>query len=264
MLSLEELKEISEMPLEDEVSLKTITEFYEKYISNRIYELELEDETILHFQIENRHLPHLLALNKFLDRKKSHNNFRLNSSKQLTKDIGFNNLKNGHIKIEDLKTVNGTTKKYKDYKKRILYFPFTYQLLRKSVFVSYDILLAERKTTIKGNYLFANDVGKNKLHFFFINDSYDHHVETTTVPITFIEENINDFTYTSKQTKLKINKIIIKDITTRETLEEYNFVECSESIIRKEGQDILLDSIQPKAIENVGQVVEDKTGILKD
>lgn len=226
MLSLENLKKIEQMPTEGEISLQIIAKFYEKYISNRIYELDMENGETLKFSVENTHLPHLIGLHKFYDKYK-HSNFRLNSRRQLSKEKGFNNLKHGYITLADLKVAGGNNRKYKQYKKRILNFAFAYQLLRKSLFVSYNKKLVKSNTKINGNYIFVNDVDDNKLHFFFINDRLynDIYKNEKAVPITFVVTQKKEFIFVSEQIKLRINRIVIKDIKTMKKLEEYNFIE---------------------------------------
>jgi hypothetical protein len=227
MVLLEELKEIVSTPREEDISLQLLAEFYQTYISNRVYELEMRDGQILIFSAKDEHFPHLIGLHKFRD--KNHSNYKLHGYNQLRKIKGFNNIRNGEISISDLKSAGGNNKKYKQYKKRILNFPFTYQLLRKSVFLSYSKELVEKNTKINGDYIFVSDIDKDKLHFFFINDSNDDvfEEEDSTVPITFIVTKENDLDFILKQVPLKIKSITVKDINTIETLEVFDYVEES-------------------------------------
>lgn len=246
MLTLEQLKTIEETPDESDISLKLLADFYEEYISNRNYELELEDGTILVFSAENRHFPHLIGLHKFHDRSHSHSNRLLYSKKQLKKDTGFDNLKNNRITLQDLKSVGGNTKRYKNYKKRILNFPFSYQLLRASVFISYDKDKVEKNTDIKGDYIFVNDIGNDKLHFFFIdcandlteNEITENSEDDSVVPITFIVTKKSDLNFVGNQDILKIRKITIKDMGNSTVLEEYDYSEMSENIVRRINENI--------------------------
>lgn len=244
MLTLEQLKTIEQTPDEGDVSLKLLADFYEEYISNRSYELELGDGTILVFSAENRHFPHLIGLHKFQD--KNHSNRLLHSKKQLKKDNGFNNLKNSRITLKDLKSVCGNTKRYNNYKKRILNFPFSYQLLRESVFISYDKGAVEKNTRINGDYIFVNDIGNDKLHFFFIDCANNLIEEDVTedigddlvVPITFIVTKKNDFNFVGNQDILKIRKITIKYLGNSTVLEKYDYSEMSEDIVRCNNESI--------------------------
>lgn len=230
MLTLEQLKEIEQTPSEGDISLKLLADFYEKYISNRIYELEMEDGAVLIFSAENRHFSHLIGLHKFLDKK--HINELLHSRKQLKKDKGFYNLKNSKITLEDLKSVGGNTKRYKNYKKRILNFPFSYKLLRESKFLSYNKEKVEKETLINGDYIFVSNVGNDKLHFFFIDSSKNLAEEELdkddlVVPITFIVTKSNDLNFVNKQDILKIKKVTIKALKDLCVLEEYEFKESN-------------------------------------
>lgn len=240
MLTLEQLKIIKQTPEESEISLKLLADFYEKYISNRIYELEMEDETILVFKAENKHFPHLIGLHKFIDKSKKHRNKLLHNNKQLKSQKGFDNIKNSKIILEDLKNVGIKSKTYKNYKKRILNFPFSYQLLRESKFLSYDKETVEKNTRINGDYIFVNDIDNDKLHFFFIDcannligDIEDADQNDSVVPITFIVTRKNDFNFVNNQDILKIRKIIVKDLNGVNILEEYNYSEVYEEVVRK-------------------------------
>lgn len=240
MLSLEQLKIIGQTPNENDISLQLLAEFYEINISNRIYELEMEDGTLLVFSAENYHFPHLIGLHKFIDRTKTHSNRLMHSKKQLKTEKGFYNLKNAKITLQDLKSVGGNTKRYNSYKKRILNFPFSYQLLRRSIFLSYDKEKVHKNTHINGDYIFVNDIGNDKLHFFFINCAkeecdaeYDElQNDDSVVPITFIVTKKNDLSFVCDQDVLVIKKIVIKNLTTEKILEEYDFTKVSEVVVK--------------------------------
>lgn len=237
MLTLEQLKTIEQTPDEGDISLKLLADFYETYISNRIYELGMEDGTILVFSTENKHFPHLIGLHKFVDKSKKHKNNLLHYNKQVKSQKGFDNIKNSRITLEDLKNVGIKSKTYKNYKKRILNFPFSYQLLRKSMFLSYDKEKVEKKTLINGDYIFVNDIGKDKLHFFFINSAgefaeiEDVEKDDSIVPITFIVTKKNDFNFVGKQAILRIKKITIKDFNEQNILEEYDFTKADDVVV---------------------------------
>lgn len=240
MLTIEQLKTIKQTPDEGDISLKLLANFYEVYISNRIYELQMEDGTILIFSAENRHFPHLIGLHKFIDKRKEHKNRLLNYNKQLKSQKGFENIKSSRITLEDLKNVGTKSKIYKRYKKRILNFPFSYQLLRESKFLSYDKDEVERDTRINGNYIFVNDINNDKLHFFFIDcdnnlmeeESSETDAEDLVVPITFIVTKKSDFKFVANQGILKIRKVIIKDLDKSTILEEYDYGDMSEGVVR--------------------------------
>ncbi|GEM_PF-6498811 len=240
MLTLEQLKIIKQTPNESDISLKLLADFYEKYISNRIYELEIEDGTILVFTAKNKHFPHLIGLHKFIDKSKKHRNKLLHYNKQVKSQKGFDNIKNSRIILEDLKNIGIKSKTYKNYKKRILNFPFSYQLLRESKFLAYDKESVEKNTRINGDYIFVNDIDNDKLHFFFINcannltgqDIEDVEQDDLVVPITFIVTKKNDFNFINNQEILKVRKIIIKDLNSYNILEEYDYSEVYDDIVR--------------------------------
>lgn len=259
MFSVDDLKNITQTPNEEDISLQLYAEFYDKYISNRIYELQMEDGGVLMFLAENRHFPHLIGLHKFWDR--SNENYLLHRINQLKKDNGFKNLKDGLIKISDLRTVGKKSSVYKNYKKRILNFPFTYQMLRKSRFLTYNKDLVEPKTKINGDYLFVKNIDNNKLHFFFINSTNIEDLikegdneEDSTVPITFVVEKISDTTFTERQASFKIKKIVIKNSSSFEILEEIEFIEEVEDFSKIEIKEIIRDNV------NIEQMPKEEVG----
>ncbi|MGL5416163.1 MAG: hypothetical protein ACRDAU_10935 [Clostridium sp.] len=229
MLTLKDLKVITKMPTENEVTLKLLANFYEKYISNRVYEIKLESGNIIRFKIENKHFSHLIGLHKFTDKK--HKNKLLRYNKELKSLKGFENVKYSRITLEDLKAVGGKTKAYKNYRKRVLNFPFTYQLLRKSKFLSYNKEIVESETKIKGDYILVNNINEDKLHFFFIDILEE--VNDALVPITFIVTKRSDFNYVNNQEILKIREIKVKSLINNRVLERYNHKESMNTVVRR-------------------------------
>ncbi|WP_297639674.1 hypothetical protein [uncultured Clostridium sp.] len=231
MLTLKELKVITKMPTENEVSLKLLANFYEKYISNRIYEIELENGKILTFKIENKYFSHLIGLHKFTDKSRRNKNKLLRYNKELKSQKGFENVKCSRITLKDLQEIGGRTKAYKNYRKRILNFPFTYQLLRRSKFLSYNKEIVESETKIKGDYIFVNNINEDKLHFFFIDTLEEEN--DSLVPITFIVTKRSDFNYVSSQEILKIREITIKSLDNNRILERYSHNEMIDNVVRR-------------------------------
>ncbi|XZI43571.1 PBECR4 domain-containing protein (plasmid) [Clostridium perfringens] len=220
MYTVDNLKEI-EKPIElENLDLKLYAEFFQKHLSNRKYFIELKNNETLHFTIRDEHLPHLIALHYFVDTENE--NIKLHRISELKKVKGFNNLFNGDIKAEDLLSVykrSGRRRKrvFNNYKKRILGFPFSYQMLRKSGFFVYK---TKKSSTIKGDYLFAIDIDGTKYHFIFINDSKTEY--ENYVPITFITTKPSDFNFFNPEESIEVNKITINNLLDN-TVEEYEF-----------------------------------------
>ncbi|MGL5417079.1 MAG: hypothetical protein ACRDAU_15535 [Clostridium sp.] len=230
MLTLKELKVIKEMPKEEDITLELLAKFYDKYISNRIYEVETIDNKVLTFKVENKHFPHLIGLHKFVDKTKKHKNKLVHYNRELKSTKGFINIKNSKITLNDLKLVGYKSKTYKAYKKRILNMPFTYQLLRKSKFLSYDKNLVGKDTRINGNYIFVDNINKDKLHFFFIENL---ELGDQIVPITFIVTKATDFNFINNQEILTIKRVTIKNFSGDKILEEYIHEEVDNNVVRE-------------------------------
>ncbi|MCX0354099.1 PBECR4 domain-containing protein [Clostridium perfringens] len=220
MWTVDSLREIEKPIKLEDLNLKLYAKFFQKHLSNRKYFIELQNGQILNFTIRDEHFPHLIALHYFID--KSNENFKLHKISELKKNKGFNNLINGDIELKDLLSVytgKGKNRKkvFKNYKERILGFPFAYQMLRKS---GLFVFKPKKKTTIKGDYLFARDIEGSKYHFIFINDSGVK--EDNYVPITFITTKPKDFNFFNPEESIKVNKITIKNLLDN-TTEEYIF-----------------------------------------
>ncbi|MDK0812094.1 PBECR4 domain-containing protein [Clostridium perfringens] len=220
MYTIDNLREI-EKPIElENLDLKLYARFFQKHLSNREYFIELQSGKVLHFTIRDEHLPHLIALHYFID--KENENLKLHRHSELKWEKGFKNLYDGDIKAEHLLSVyrgKGKNRKkvFKDYRERILGFPFSYQMIRKSGFFVYE---AKKDSRIKGDYLFAIDIDNTKYHFIFINDSSVK--DDNYVPITFITTKPNDFNFFNHEKSIKVNKIIIHNLLDN-TTEEYVF-----------------------------------------
>lgn len=220
IITCEDLKTINRIPNESEISLKLYAEFFEKYLANRLYNIFLENNIKLVMQIAQGNYPHLIALHKFKADPQFIGNNLLKNSAQLEKFTGFCNLKYEKIKINDLKLIKDKQGNfvYDMYRTRILASPFIYQILRNSSFLAFDVNKVMGNSTIKADYLFVNDIDKNKLHL-FIKDN-----KGVNYPISFFNREhtlpTNQLNYfIDNQKVLKINKIEILDFKTKNLLE---------------------------------------------
>lgn len=163
-LTKEDLLSITKKPLEAEMPLKTLAEFYDTYLTRKYfnYTLEYEDidgnvvnrEVKLLFETDN--LTHLLGFQHIFD-----------GLADATKYEGAD----GYIKIIDEDVTMKTFKeaafkeKYKKYKERILFFPFIYQLLKNPIAVCFspeDVSLT--KVNLKSEFIFYDSYVNRYLH----------------------------------------------------------------------------------------------------
>jgi hypothetical protein len=171
-------------------------------------------------QIAHGNYPHLIALNKFKVDPQHIGNPLLKDIRQLEKFTGFCNLKFEKITLNDLKSIkdNHGNFLYDVHKTRILASPLIYQILRNSDFLSFDVNNIMGHSNIKANYLFVNDIDKNKLHL-FIKDN-----NGINYPVSFInrEHTLNSAQlnyFIENQMILKIEKIEVLDFKNKELLE---------------------------------------------
>ena len=135
MLTLSGLVDIQTKPKLNEMSLKLIADYYESYLMDKVFSYRLENNKNIELHFKKDHLCHLIAIHKFSpERKLDHlyHGFK-----------GFDRLIAEEITFESLKSID--KKKFKDYRERMQFFPFTYRLLKTCDSVYFD------KNNVSGN-----------------------------------------------------------------------------------------------------------------
>jgi hypothetical protein len=148
-LNSKDLMTISEMPLESNITLKTIADFYESQLCGNRYVYEVKHKNtplILHFKTGN--LPHLLGIHKIKIK-----NFNRG-------ELMFGGLKEGEITFEILKGANKGV--YSEILYRILYFPFVYQLLQRPKIVLFN--QSNPNSIIDAEIMFYDKYHKRYIH----------------------------------------------------------------------------------------------------
>ena len=67
MYSIKELNK--NLPEVDKISLKLYCDYYENYIENNIYIIEMDNSRSFHVKVEARHVAHILDLHAFHDQR---------------------------------------------------------------------------------------------------------------------------------------------------------------------------------------------------
>lgn len=156
-LTIEDLKTINRKPLESELSLGVLLNFYEECLSDTLFVFELdylEQPTIrLHFSKDN--LCHLLGFQHIFEGEPNASNYSGFS--------GYNLIKNRTITINSLKQQH-LRENYKKHRERVLYFAFIYQLIKNPTTILFSKELAKFETNIETEFILYDNKNNRYLH----------------------------------------------------------------------------------------------------
>ena len=211
MYSPYELKELTEKPRINDVSLESLRQYYEYYLNPFIYRYNVTyadgntKDLELRFDYEN--FCHLLGIESIV--KKSVSSSNLRDYKGLR---GWENIKNGSLDIATLKKIN--KKQFMNVKAKCVYFYLIPNLLTNPLAVNYDKSKVIPYTSIESELIFYSQVE---------NDTAIIHlgVECKTgasyrIPRTFFVEKVSSDLadiYVKNQEKIEVsiqNRIILQ------------------------------------------------------
>jgi hypothetical protein len=131
MISSTDLLTIKNRPLEVDISLQTIQQFYKEHLCDRvfIFELDNKERPVVKLRFHERHLCHLLGIQYVVKGLKNNKNY--------TGEPGYKKLKDGAMTFDFLKTAN--TVWFKSKKNRMLYFPFVYQVVQNPTMIIFSV-----------------------------------------------------------------------------------------------------------------------------
>lgn len=211
MYSPYELKELTEKPRINDVSLESLRQYYEYYLNPFIYRYNVTyadgntKDLELRFDYEN--FCHLIGIESIV--KKSVSSSNLRDYKGLR---GWENIKNGSLDIATLKKIN--KKQFMNVKAKYVYFYLIPNLLTNPLAVNYDKSKVIPYTSIESELIFYSQVE---------NDTAIIHlgVECKTgasyrIPRTFFVEKVSSDLadiYVKNQEKIEVsiqNRIILQ------------------------------------------------------
>jgi hypothetical protein len=192
MLTVADLLTLTTKPLQKDVTIQTILEFYEQHLCTYkiIYELDSEERPELRLRFEPDQLYHLLGIHHVLGKK--YNGLP-----------GFNKIKDGTFTWKYMKQKN--EQGFKSKKNRMLYFPFVYQLLRSPELVLFDGEKAD--TNNDSELILYNQVEKAYMH---LGVSQYTDQENYYFPRSFYDRNNRD--HIDGQTPINIKSLKIEPI----------------------------------------------------
>lgn len=202
MYSCMELKSLTINPRINNISLDLLREYYEMFLYPFEYHYSIRDnkeqyEIKLRFDKEN--LSHLLGLESIVK-----NNLNRKEIKKYKGVQGWDNIKNGDITINSLKSIN--KKRFKDGKNKLVFFYLLPRLIESPKAIYFDNSKVNPQTKIQSKILFFNDYDRSILHLGIEpNDE-----NTYYVPRTFFIERITDTNsgtkYIKDQQMIELNK----------------------------------------------------------
>lgn len=162
MYSIKELNETilnKSLPEVDKISLKLYCDYYENYIENNIYIIELDNSRSFHVKIEARHVAHILDLHAFHDQRTKNKKLRFPGA--FSKIDGYANMKKGIITLDTLKnSKNGEAWKKRTVRDRVLEFVFIREALLKGQWYSFDKSKCTKDTKLNPKYIASYNVEK--------------------------------------------------------------------------------------------------------
>lgn len=155
MLTISDLEKINQKPkINQDVSLKLIADFYLNTIAPKNYYFLLDDKTNINLRFSKEHFCHLMAIHYFCPDPSLEHQYKSHG--------GFYNIINNQLTFDSLKSLN--KEKFKEYKERMQYFPFIYQILNNCNTVKFDKDLVDGKCKIDVEFLLYNTHDNKKMH----------------------------------------------------------------------------------------------------
>lgn len=161
MLSVTDLLTIQSLPHEKDISLQTIQQFYKEHLCGKVFIIHLDDEDrkTVKLRFEEKHLCHLLGIHYVV--KKLKNKYDYIGEK------GYKKVENGTVTFDFLKTTNKDW--FKSKKKRMLYFPFIYQIVQRPLVIVFS--LENLTTRLDVDIILYNHTDNTYLHLGLDQDS---------------------------------------------------------------------------------------------
>lgn len=201
MYKPEELKELTEKPKINDISLQVLQDYYHMFLRPFVYKyiVAIEDE-VAEFQLrfDSDKLCHLLGVESIA---KGHVKYK--ELYQYKGVEGWNNIKNGTLDFKKLKTLNKS--KFQSIKAKFVYFYLIPDLLEHPMAVLFDGNMVKPPVKIECEILFYSTYENAVIHLGIDKDS-----EAIYYPRTFFVEklgknNVEDI-YTVNQTHIEVVK----------------------------------------------------------
>lgn len=209
MHSAIELQYLSVKPKINDISLKTLSDFYEMFLYPFIYNYHIETQDgnkdiELRFELDK--FCHLLGIESIVKYSVPRNELHNYKGQD-----GWNNVVNLLIDIQHLKSIN--KRKFQNVKAKYVYFYLIPGLIKNPMAVNYDINKVEPETSIECEILFYSNVKNDNA---IIHLGIEKGEEGYYFPRTFFVEKVSkkeDDIYVKRQEEIRVevkNRVIMQ------------------------------------------------------
>ena len=156
MLSVTDLLTLTKKPKRKFLSLLTIQQFYKEHLCDRLFIFETDnvERPVIKLRFKEEHLCHLLGLHYIFDEKR-HGTAYIG-------DEGYNLIKNGTLTFEFIEQIDKNALSKNE--NRILFFPFTYQILQNPTSIVFLPETVPFKSQLKVDLIFYNRLNNRYIH----------------------------------------------------------------------------------------------------
>lgn len=174
MLNAEDLCSIKKTPTHKNLTLKTLQEFYYKYLCNCCFVYKVDDPTVDEIQLRftEGNFCHLLGIHGIMANTRDSHLYKGKSGYRLVED--------GTVTLDYLKKHGKAN--YGEYKKRIFTFPFAYQIIHNPTVIEYVPNIGSR---ISANHLMYDYFDSKYLHLAIRRSNKNNYYH----PITYLQKN---------------------------------------------------------------------------
>jgi len=193
-LTVEDLKKINKKPLESEISLQVISDFYNHCLMNRVFEFHIDypNQPVVKLRFEKDNMCHLLGFQHIFEDEPE--------AKKCTGFSGYNYIRTGVVTMDTLKQKH-LKDKYKKHRERVLYFPYILQLLKHPTVILFSN--EHLDTKISTEFILYDNKNNRYIHL-----GLDKHEGTDYYfPRTFFARKKNDYI----DAQIEIDIISIKE-----------------------------------------------------
>lgn len=156
MLSVTDLLTISKKPKRKFLTLQIIQQFYEEHFCDRvfIFNTDSTERPVIKLRFKQEHLCHLLGFQYLFDEKRY--------GKSYVGQAGYELIKDGTVTFEFIDNID--SRALSKQENRILFFPFSYQMLQNPksiIFRPEDVAFSSK---LKADIIFYNQHNRRYIH----------------------------------------------------------------------------------------------------
>jgi len=202
MYTAEELRNLTEKPRINDISLNILQDYYKMYLMPFIYNYEVQDGTAkqtVELMFDKENFCHLLGIESIVK-----NNVRMNELQNYKGLRGWQNIEDEAIDFSSLKSIN--KKKFQSVKAKYVFFYAIPNILESPIAVRFNPEDVDPPVRIQSEILFYNKIDNAVVHLGIDRENG----ERWYYPRTFFVEKLKDDNidiYIENQQKIETKKI---------------------------------------------------------